>query len=291
MALPQPTIDASGLERWQRLSPSSIDDWEKCPRSWKIDRIDPGPPKPTHISALIGSYGHLVLEHLLAEDPERRTRQRAGQIAVEKWLPFSLNDDFQALALDERGESEFKHAVWRGIEGYFGLEDPRRVHLGDGSGLEVPLGAELGGAVVVGHADRVDVDALGDHIIDYKFGKAPRPEYEAPKRRQIRLYGAMLQASGRPLARRGTLMYVTEGVRISELLTQDKIDAAVGEVADVWGQIQTAIATDTFNPSPGPLCGWCPHVGSCGEGAAEVRIRARQGRLKPSAPARAVLGI
>ena len=30
---------------------------------------------------------------------------------------------------------------------------------------------------------------------------------------------------------------------------------------------------DSFDPSPGPLCGWCPHVANCPEGLAEVRRR------------------
>lgn len=277
--------DASKLKRWERLSPSSLDSWEKCPRSWKAERIDGEPPPPTFATEA-GTFGHLILEHLMALDPGERTIEAAKATAAALWPEWATEDAYRSLNLDPKGELAFKYAVWKGVAGYFGIEDPTAVHLGDGSARELALTAELGGAIVVGHVDRLDKAPLGDVIVDYKFGKAPAKRYQGPKLRQIRLYAAMLVANGHELARRGSLMYVSEGVRVSELLTEDKIDAAVADVATAWSEIGVAIRTDSFDPKPGPLCGWCPQVTSCHEGQREVRSRAARGRLKDSAPAR-----
>lgn len=277
-------------QRHERLSVSSLDDWEKCPRSWKAERID-GARTPPTFATLTGTYGHAILEELHAMEPSWRTIGAAKDIAARMWDEFAAGDEYLSLELDERGQRAFKNAVWAGIEGYFGMEDPSRVHLGDGSARELAVEVELGGVKFVGHVDRLDVAALGDEIVDYKFGKAPDPRYREQKKRQNRLYAAALEALGRPRARRGTLLYVSEGVRVTELLTEAKLDAAVGDVQRAWGEIQAAREADQFAPKPGPLCGWCAEVIRCPEGEREVRIRASQGRLKHSAPARSALGL
>jgi putative RecB family exonuclease len=285
------------LERWQRLSASAMDLWDQCPRQFhalRVLKLD----DPPGIPAEIGHFGHEILEELMAGEPEQRTIGAARDIAARFWPEYAASEPFKALCLDKYGVAAFKAAVWRGIEGFFALGDPTKVNLASPTGPKGPLearemdvAAQIGGAWVVGKIDRLDSTALGNQIVDYKFGKSPDKRYLAPKLRQLRLYAAMLIRMGQPEPRRGTLLYVTAQDRVTEMFTPDKIEAVETDVERIWGEVQAAHTADEWTPKPGPLCGWCSRVAECEEGTAEVHIRHAEGRLKPSAPARVALGI
>ena len=56
-----------------------------------------------------------------------------------------------------------------------------------------------------------------------------------------------------------------------------EIEVVTEKLRATWDGITTACAEDSFEPRTGPLCGWCPYVDRCPEGAkeAEKRNRAR----------------
>lgn len=62
------------------LSPSSASTFEQCPLRWRFRYIDrlPDPPGP---DAVVGTFAHLVFEHLLELDPADRTPDRARTLA------------------------------------------------------------------------------------------------------------------------------------------------------------------------------------------------------------------
>ena len=56
-------------------------------------------------------------------------------------------------------------------------------------------------------------------------------------------------------------------------VNQAELDGVVEKLAGTWSSINTACTTDEFEPRTGPLCGWCPYVDRCPEGADEVAKR------------------
>ena len=138
--------------------------------------------------------------------------------------------------------------------------------------------------------DRLDADADGLVITDYKSGKAPRERYRSKSLDQVLLYAAAVEDSSGERPDSARLLYL--GSEILEApVTEDSLGATTERFSDTWRQVGESCATDRFEPSTGPLCGWCPYVDRCDEGRLEVEQRVAAGRMRADAPGRALLGL
>ncbi|HAY65517.1 MAG TPA: exodeoxyribonuclease V subunit beta, partial [Acidimicrobiaceae bacterium] len=88
-----------------------------------IDKL----PDPKGEAAVLGTFVHEILEHLLTLQPDRRSIEAAKKIARELWDQVLEDEDFQALALSADDEKGFRWKAWRLMEQYFAIEDPTRV--------------------------------------------------------------------------------------------------------------------------------------------------------------------
>ena len=80
-------------------------------------------------------------------------------------------------------------------------------------------------------------------------------------------------------------MFTSFSETIATDVTAESIWSAVDVLKNAWADIDRALNDDLFPTKPGPLCGWCPFVGECDEGLAEVKARRSAGKLKATAPA------
>ena len=252
----------------ERLSPSGAATFEQCPRRWRFRYVDRLPDPPGE-GALVGTFAHRVLEHLMQRHPGRRTKDDARRIARESWPEMSGRDDYRDLELDDEQALEFRWKAWRAIEGLWELEDPSGVEV---QATEQQLSVTLDGVPFRGVVDRVESEPDGLVISDYKSGRAPTPRYAPSRLQQVLLYAAAVAAETGERPVRAQLLYLGQKI-VATAVTPVEIDSAVEQLTSTWNAIGDACHADDFSARPGPLCGYCPYVERCPEGQAENRRR------------------
>ena len=264
----------------QYLSPSSASAFEGCPRRWRFKYVD-RQPEPSGQAALVGSFAHRVLELLCELPAADRTQDGAKRLAKEAWPEFETDEDYAALELGGDEARAFRWQAWLAIAGLWDIEDPTRVEV---VSTEQKIQVDLGSVPFVGIVDRVDRLAGRLVVSDYKSGTLPGSRWRADKIQQVMLYAAALHRSTGELPDRARLLYL--GQRILDVpVTERRTDDAIEALDGVWTRIGHACETDTFDPRPTVLCGWCPFVGQCDEGRKELERRQRAGTLPSHAPA------
>ena len=262
------------------LSPSAASMYEQCPKRWRfryIDRLPDPPGEP----ALMGTFAHRVLEMLLQEPPERRTVERARELARTVWPEIANDPDYQRLGLDEVAARRFRWSGWSAIEGLWEVEDPCTV---DVHATEQEVRIEVDGIPFRGIIDRVDVVEGGLAVTDYKSGLAPSARFTPERLHQVLLYAAALaELTGeRPVKAR--LLYLRQKA-VEVDVDEERLASAVSALSDTWHALVRDCRRDAFEPKTGPLCGWCPYVVHCPEGRAEVERRDMAGIIRRDAPA------
>ncbi|MFD5746813.1 RecB family exonuclease [Streptomyces sp. NPDC127033] len=264
------------------LSPSRASDFMQCPLLYRFRVIDKLPEKPSE-AATRGTLVHAVLERLFDAPAGERTASRAKALVPGQWdrlltarpelgelfaeSPEGAEDTVGAE--DTAGAAGERLAAWLGqaerlVERWFSLEDPTRLEPAEREFFvetELESGLRLRGVI-----DRVDVAPTGEvRIVDYKTGKAPRPEYAEGARFQMTFYALVVRRLKGVLPRRLQLVYLGSG----EIVTYDPVEADLERVERkllaLWQAIQLATETGDWRPRPSKLCGWCDHQAVCPE--------------------------
>ncbi|QTD97505.1 PD-(D/E)XK nuclease superfamily protein [Streptomyces cyanogenus] len=249
------------------LSPSRASDFMQCPLLYRFRVIDRLPEKPS-AAATRGTLVHAVLERLFDAPAGERTAPRAKALIPGQWdrLRETRPEVTELFADDPDGE---RLAGWlaeaeRLVERWFTLEDPTRLEPAE---RELFVEAELeSGLRLRGIIDRVDVAPTGEvRIVDYKTGKAPRPEYAEGALFQMKFYALVVWRLKRVVPRRLQLVYLGSG----DVLTYDPVPADLERVERrlhaLWEAIRQATETGDWRPRPTKLCGWCDHRAHCPE--------------------------
>ncbi len=232
--LPEPGAADSMLPR--HLSPSSASMFQQCPRKWKhryVDRM-PDPPGIPGVGGHVcasgaravvvraqggahGGPGQGARPHRVARD---RTPSRLSGPASRRCRsrgPFGGRAGRPSRAC---GESRIPTIVE-----VHSTEQDVRVHL-----AEVPFR---------GIVDRVDVEADGLVIADYKSGKAPSDRYADARLAQVLLYAAALSELSGQRPARARLLYLDQ--RIIEVdVTEDNIAEVIETLRATWQELQAA---------------------------------------------------
>ncbi|WP_369245392.1 RecB family exonuclease [Streptomyces sp. R41] len=249
------------------LSPSRASDFMQCPLLYRFRVIDKLPEKPSE-AATRGTLVHAVLERLFDAPATERTAPRAKSLIPGQWdrLRETKPEVVELFADDPEGE---RLARWlteaeRLVERWFTLEDPTRLEPAE---RELFVEAQLdSGLKLRGIIDRVDVAPTGEvRIVDYKTGKAPRPEYAEGALFQMKFYALVVWRLKRVVPRRLQLVYLGSG----DVLTYDPVIADLERIERkllaLWDAIRQATETGDWRPRPTKLCGWCDHQAVCPE--------------------------
>ncbi|WP_375538711.1 RecB family exonuclease [Streptomyces griseorubiginosus] len=249
------------------LSPSRAGDFMQCPLLYRFRVIDRLPEKPSE-AATRGTLVHAVLERLFDAPAGERTAPAAKSLIPGQWdrLRESRPEVVELFADDPDGE---RLARWLGeaerlVERWFTLEDPTRLEPAERE-LFVETRLESG-LTLRGIIDRVDVAPTGEvRIVDYKTGKAPRPEYAEGALFQMKFYALVVWRLKNVIPRRLQLVYLGSG----DVLTYDPVLADLERVERkllaLWEAIRQATETGDWRPRPTKLCGWCDHQEHCPE--------------------------
>ncbi|MYV57458.1 PD-(D/E)XK nuclease family protein [Streptomyces sp. SID3212] len=249
------------------LSPSRASDFMQCPLLYRFRVIDKLPEKPSE-AATRGTLVHAVLERLFDAPAAERTAPRARSLVPGQWdrLLESRPELAELFAGDPEGErlTRWLAEAEQLVERWFSLEDPTRLEPAE---RELFVETELAsGLRLRGVIDRVDVAPTGEvRIVDYKTGKAPRPEYAEGALFQMTFYALVVWRWKQVVPRRLQLVYLGSG----EVVTYDPVEADLERVERkllaLWEAIELATRTGDWRPRPTKLCGWCDHQAVCPE--------------------------
>ncbi|MGR8011499.1 RecB family exonuclease [Streptomyces hypolithicus] len=258
---------ADAARRPMSLSPSRASDFMQCPLLYRFRVIDKLPEKPSE-AATRGTLVHAVLERLFDDPATERTAGRARAMVPGQWdrLLESKPQLTELFAEDPEGArlSRWLVEAEELVERWFSLEDPTRLEPAE---RELFVETELeSGLRLRGIIDRVDVTPSGEvRIVDYKTGKAPRPEYAEGALFQMKFYALVIWRWKGVVPRRLQLVYLGSG----DVLTYDPVVADLERVERkllaLWEAIKLATETGDWRPRPTKLCGWCDHRPVCPE--------------------------
>ncbi|MFI1396609.1 RecB family exonuclease [Streptomyces sp. NPDC020681] len=249
------------------LSPSRASDFMQCPLLYRFRVIDRLPEKPSE-AATRGTLVHAVLERLFDAPAAERTAPRAKALIPGQWDRLLENKPELSELFAEDAEGE-RLTRWLGeaeelVERWFSLEDPTRLEPAE---REMFVETELeSGLRLRGVIDRVDIAPTGDvRIVDYKTGKAPRPEYSEGALFQMKFYALVIWRLKNVLPRRLQLVYLGSGDVLTYDPVPDDLARMERKLLALWDAIKQATETGDWRPRPTKLCGWCDHQEVCPE--------------------------
>ena len=251
-------------QRRPALSPSRAGDFKQCPLLYRFRAVDRLPETPS-VAQVRGIVVHAVLEELFALPAEERVPERAHALLGPVWERLrEEREELTGLFATEDGQEHWLESAARLIEGYFTLEDPRRL---DPEARELLVETELSSGVLLrGYIDRLDVAPTGEiRVVDYKTGAAPREIGEAKALFQMKFYALVLWRLRGVVPKQLWLMYLAD--RQSLRYTPDEAELLRFErtLDAVWDAILRAGKTGDFRPNKSRLCDWCSHQALCPE--------------------------
>ena len=265
------------------LSPSKITSFRDCPLAFRFSVIDriPEPPSPW---ASKGTLVHRALELLMLRPPEQRTLTEAWADLARARTELADDPEFTGLELTDDDLAAFHADAERMVERYFELEDPATIRP---IGLEVMLSARLGGLLLRGIIDRLELDDDGELVVtDYKTGKAPREGFEQARLTGLQFYALLCEEVLGQRPAKVQLLYLSTPESIAATPTESMTRGIRQRSQAVWQAVERACTLDDFRPRTGPLCGYCtfkPYCPSFG-GDPELAVELRDGLVQERLP-------
>lgn len=240
----------------------------RCPLLYRFRVIDRLPEKPS-AAATRGTVVHAVLERLFDAPAAQRSVPRARGMVVGEWERLLTRRPELAELFAEDTEDGAELARWLAeaeglVERWFTLEDPTRL---EPARRELFVETRLeSGLRLRGVIDRIDVTPTGEvRIVDYKTGKAPRPEYAAEALFQMKFYALVVWRLRAQIPKRLQLVYLGSG----DVLTYDPdeadLDGVERKLLALWSAIQQATESGDWRPRRSGLCSWCDYQRYCPE--------------------------
>ncbi|MEH0938482.1 RecB family exonuclease [Micromonospora psammae] len=246
------------------LSPSRAADFKTCPLLYRFRSIDRLPERPS-VEQARGTLVHAVLERLFDLPATGRTPDAAGALVAPQWDRL-VTEQPELAALfdpaDEAGTAEFLRSAAALLEGYFAVEDPRRLEPAERESLISAVVDEQ--LLIRGYLDRLDVAPDGAlRVVDYKTGGAPREAFEARALFQLKFYALVLWRTRGVVPRVLRLLYLKDAEVLDYSPDAEELLRFERTVVALWQAIEQATQRQDFRPRPSRLCDWCSHQAHC----------------------------
>ena len=253
--IPQESVAPTTLET---LSPSRASDFKVCPQLFKFKAIDKIEVPPTVYQAR-GTTAHLALQWLFDLNATERTPETLYELFRRAWV--ELRDvEYPDLFEDTDAERAWGIESLEVLANYFLIEDPTKLEPLD---RELDMTEDLGEMTIRGILDRMEEEADGLVITDYKTGKAPPEQYAIPAFFALKIYALLIRKRTGRTPVRLKLMYLN-GPTVYEIPVNDaQLDATQRKLEALWKTINRAIVNNDFPTRPGKLCGWCQYQDRC----------------------------
>jgi len=232
-----------------KVSVSSLDTYESCPRKYKFQQIDKLPRKSfEHLD--VGNYVHEVLEHFHKElnaDATQQPEALLKSLAKKIWDKYSFKISPEGM---EKSKGLLKsYLTYVSEKGW-----PTVLATEDRFSIEINSDIMIRGVV-----DRIDKTENGFAITDYKSGQSKYLD-----KFQLQVYGMHLKNMYPEVeSYEGIYIVLPEGPKVLTYnITMDDVEAAKQDVI----KTATDIATDkTWDPKPTFLCKFCDFNDMCPE--------------------------
>jgi len=242
------------------LSPSSLATFEQCPLKFKFSKIDQI-PDVSGKEALMGNFVHDVLEIFYALPPDERIIQNARIIATDCWANKGWGEKITQLIRNSAEIKKIRWQAWFCIENLWLVEDPQKVNP---VGIEHELNSSLDGVVLKGFIDRYSKDENDGLIIsDYKTGKTPNKLWLSDKFEQLRIYAALMNTTQLFHASTLELIYLKDGVKFTEKVTDDLIVGTIERIKKIKSEIDSRCISGIFEAKKSKLCDYCSYKSIC----------------------------
>ncbi|MGP7960843.1 RecB family exonuclease [Sanguibacter sp. A247] len=244
------------------LSPSRLNDYQQCPLLFRLRTIDRIPEVPSSAAAR-GTLVHTVLEGIFDVPAGERTPEHALGLLPRAWDDLRRRRPEYASMFDDEAATE----AWLGsaralVERYFTLENPMRL---EPRARELTLEAQLeDGPLLRGIVDRIDVAPDGAvRIVDYKTGKAPRPQYGESVAFQMRFYALVVLLTRGTMPAMLQLVFLGDGQVQRSVPTTGDLERTETKIRSLWDSIVRDAREGSFAPRTSKLCDWCAHKTLC----------------------------
>ncbi len=255
-------VEAEHVHR-PSLSPSRAADFKTCPLLYRFRSIDRLPEQPSPDQAR-GTLVHAVLERLFDLPAPERTKEQATQLIGPEWERLLTEQaELAGLFADGGTPEEFLASASGLLDGYFAVEDPRRLTPAERECL-VTTEVDEGRLLLRGYIDRLDVSPGGDlRVVDYKTGGAPREAFEARALFQLKFYALVLWRTRGVVPRVLRLLYLKDAEICDYAPDLEELVRFERTLIALWAAIEKATEARDFRPKPSRLCGWCAHQALC----------------------------
>ena len=230
-----------------KLSARAIESYERCPLRYKMSLEWNLPEEPT-ANVHFGSAMHAALY--------------AHFDALRKGRPISA-DEVVNYFLQQFGDKPIEDPTQRRL---YEKEGPEQLRAFLGSAAAQPHGqiamlehtfaCEVAGSRVIGRIDRVDEDADGYVIVDYKTGN-PKSQNTADDSVQLSVY-ALAMSSKKPV-KMLILQNLADNSSVITTRSAEELRNTEAKIADV----AAGIAAGKFEAKPDRHCGWCAYRTIC----------------------------
>ena len=242
------------------LSPSKVSSFRDCALAFRFSAIDRLPEPPT-VPAAKGTVVHRALELLHCLPNADRTPAAAQECLVQAMDDVLSSDEYAPLALAAEQREAFHAEAAELVRRYFGIEDPRTI---DAIGMELKLEAEVGGVVLRGIIDRLELGHDGELVVtDYKTGRVPSERFEQGRLGGVHFYAYLCEAVLGRRPAKVQLLYLAKPVAIVAEPSDQSIRGLQKKVGAIWSAVERACEREDFRPNPGRLCDWCSFKAHC----------------------------
>ncbi|CAM4201464.1 RecB family exonuclease [Kibdelosporangium persicum] len=227
-----------------------------------VDRLPETPSK----AQVRGTVVHAVLERLYSLPAAERLPETAHKLLRPTWAKLSEEapELVEQLFRDGSSLDDWLASAGTLIDGYFTLEDPRRL---EPEACELLVESELpSGVLLRGYIDRLDVAPTGEiRVVDYKTGAAPREVGEAKALFQMKFYALVLWRLRGVVPRQLRLMYLSDRQSLAYAPDEAELKRFERTLEAIWQAVMRSARTGDFRPNKSRLCDYCDHKAFCPE--------------------------
>jgi putative RecB family exonuclease len=193
-------------------------------------------------------------------------------------------DSADAVPAEVARLAEFLAGARGLLDGYFAVEDPRRIEPAERESLISTLVDDH--LLIRGYIDRLDVSPAGDlRVVDYKTGGAPREAFEARALFQMKFYALVLWRTRGVVPRVLRLHYLKDADVLDFSPDAGELERFERTLVALSSAIERAKHDKDFRPKPSRLCGWCSHQQFCPEFGGTIPPYPEPAAIDPPAPA------
>src|SRR5208283_3889328 len=227
------------------LSASAIDQYERCPLAYKLNRDWRIPEEPAARMQFVAAMHLAIKAHF--------DGVRAGRPPDEEAIIACFLDEFAKTKIEEDIQRELYERDGREQLARF-LRSPLAKPGGEILQTENNFSFAIGETKVRSKMDRLD--RIGDHevaIVDYKTGK-PKTQEDADDSLQLSIYALAARHMGFTAA---SLVFISleNCTAVASSRTAADLTKTEGKVVDVAANI----AAGEFEPKPGMVCNGCSY--------------------------------